>query len=159
MLQGGFDGLDSAYLTTAGKYTPTNSLADARDCLSIAGRDDIRNHVLQLSTNPNARNYVPPRDVDNKIYCANSKYPNICEQVHVHEHLAGSTYVTLEDAVYLQEEIYEQKDNHSMYFKTWKKKTTMTKWKTWMIPMMVRIYRKKFFFVLHGQNPYFYTPI
>ena len=59
ILQGGYDGLDTCYLTSAGRYVPTNNLAAQRDWMSISGCDDFCNHVSQLASNPEARNYVP----------------------------------------------------------------------------------------------------
>jgi hypothetical protein len=66
-LQGGYDGIDSCYLTSGGWYTSTNALSDKRDMLSIAGRSDIRSHVLRLSSNRNARNYIPKVYVEDKM--------------------------------------------------------------------------------------------
>ena len=104
MLQGGYDGLDSCFLTSAGKYVPTNKLADLRDCLSIAGRDDLRNHVAQLAINPEAKNYVPPPNVHDKLQRSERLYPNILLQVQ--QNLRSSTFIDLHDAVRLQEQIY-----------------------------------------------------
>jgi hypothetical protein len=38
--------------------------------LSIAGRDDVKSHVLQLPRNVQARNYVPQINVEDKIKLA-----------------------------------------------------------------------------------------
>jgi hypothetical protein len=115
ILQGGYDGLDSCYLTSAGRYVPTNKLADRRDCLCISGRDDFQNHVTQLSSNPDARNYVPFRNVQEKLQRASHMYPDVQQQVQ--QHLESATFVTLEDAIKLQEQVYNQTAQSISIFK------------------------------------------
>jgi hypothetical protein len=75
--QGGFDAIDSSYLTSSGCYVPTNQLALERDALTIAGRDYVRSHVLQKSTNINAKNYVPQENIDDKMRLAKQLYPEV----------------------------------------------------------------------------------
>lgn len=76
-IMGGYDGLDCCYLMSAGKYVPTNNLAQRRDALATAGRSDIRSHVLQLSQDPDARNYMPSRNVRDKLKRADTMFPDI----------------------------------------------------------------------------------
>jgi hypothetical protein len=40
-LQGGFNGIDSCYLSSHGNYQASNGLSVLRDSLSIQGRDDV----------------------------------------------------------------------------------------------------------------------
>ena len=101
VFQGGYDGVDSVYLSTFGRYNVDDNLADLRDCLSIAGRDDIRQHVLELSRNPSARNYLPKYNVQEKVSRALRMHNNLNSKFS--SELACSTFIDLEDAVCLQE--------------------------------------------------------
>jgi predicted GIY-YIG superfamily endonuclease len=103
MLQGGFDGIDSSYLTSSGCYVPTNELALERDALTIAGRDDMRSHVLQLSTNVNAKNYVPRENVEDKMNMAKRLYPEI--KVQLSHELSSGTFIKAYEAVLMQDKL------------------------------------------------------
>ena len=105
-IMGGYDGLDCCYLMSAGRYVPTNKLAQQRDALSIAGRSDVRTHVLQLPRDCDARNYMPTKNVQDKLRMADALFPNV-PQLQSKE-LAAATFVALDDAISLQEETYNE---------------------------------------------------
>jgi hypothetical protein len=103
-IMGGYDGLDCCYLMSAGRYVPTNKLAQLRDSLALAGRVDVRNHLLQLSQDREARNFMPMKNVQQKMRAAKTSFPNVA--AFQASELAASTFVTLDDAITLQEETY-----------------------------------------------------
>ena len=105
-LQGGYDGIDSCYLSAHGRYDHANSLSQVRDSLSIQGRDDVKHHIQMLCENIDCMTHMPRQKIDEKIDLAKQQFPNIEESAK--EALAGSTYVTVEDAITLQEQTYNQ---------------------------------------------------
>lgn len=104
MLQGGFDGMDSTYVSTSAKYDVHDELANKRDCLSIQGRDDMYYHVAQLSKNKFDKNYLPERYVEEKLRHAGHMYPNVSTQCQ--NQLAAATFMPLSQAVSIQEGMY-----------------------------------------------------
>lgn len=106
MLQGGFDGLDSCYLSSSGKYVPCNRLSENRDALSLSGRDDLRCHVANICNDINARNYMPKDDVQSKLQYSALQYPNIFRDCS--RHLSGATFIDLDSAISLQEQAYSE---------------------------------------------------
>jgi predicted GIY-YIG superfamily endonuclease len=105
-IMGGYDGLDCCYLMSAGRYTPTNRLALQRDALAISGREDIRHHLLQLPQNCEARNFMPMKNVQDKLRMADTAFPDVTSFQAAE--LRASTFVTLDDAIALQEETYNE---------------------------------------------------
>jgi hypothetical protein len=79
-------------------------LAQLRDSLALAGRVDVRNHLLQLSQDREARNFMPMKNVQQKMRAAKTSFPNVA--AFQASELAASTFVTLDDAITLQEETY-----------------------------------------------------
>ena len=105
-LQGGYGGIDSCYLSAHGRYNHANSLSQLRDSLSIQGRDDVKHHIRTLCENMDSMTYVPKSIIDAKVDLAVRHYPDV-EEVAKKE-LSSSTYVTLQDAIALQEHCYNQ---------------------------------------------------
>ena len=104
--QGGFDGVDSAYLSSFGNYNVEDNLADKRSLISIAGREDLKHHVAQLSKNPREKNYLPSLYVNKLLTRSEKKHP--CVKRQYASHLQSATYIDLTDAVSLQQEIYNE---------------------------------------------------
>jgi hypothetical protein len=105
-LQGGYDGIDSCYLSAHGNYSNANNLSHRRDLLSISGRDDVKHHIKYLSKTKDSMTYLPKEKIDEKLQMATEQYPNLsstCSSV-----LAASTYISVKEAVALQEFTYYQ---------------------------------------------------
>lgn len=103
ILQGGYDGIDSSYVTNRGNLHHTDALAHLRDALSINGRSDIREYVRRLGENAHDPAYVPSNIISRKLAVAANSFsdlPNV-------EELKGSTYISLVDAIELQEQAYQ----------------------------------------------------
>jgi hypothetical protein len=102
VMQGGYEGFDSSFITSMGMFSRADSLSLLRDSLSIAGRDDVRYHVASLCNNPTAHNYVPKYIIDQKLMHAKKQYPSPSGLAQAQT----STFVDIESAVRLQEMIY-----------------------------------------------------
>jgi hypothetical protein len=105
-LQGGHDGIDSCYLSAHGNYSNANNLSHKRDSLSISGRDDVKHHIEHLCKTKDWMTYLPKENIDEKLRMATEQYPNLsstCSSL-----LAASTYISVKDAVALQEFTYNQ---------------------------------------------------
>lgn len=103
-LTGGYDGMDTAYLTSYGRYVPTDKLSCLRDDLSISGRDDVKSHVINLCKDPSSRGYIPSADVKAKLRRAEITFPDVEKDCRVH--LESSTTIPLSTAVSLQHDVY-----------------------------------------------------
>jgi hypothetical protein len=102
VMQGGYEGFDSSFITSMGMFSRSDSLSLLRDSLSIAGRDDVRCHVTSLCKDPTAHNYVPKYIVDRKLTHAKKQYPSPLKLAETRT----STFVDIDSAVRLQEKIY-----------------------------------------------------
>jgi hypothetical protein len=105
-LQGGYDVIDSCYLSAHENYSNANNLSHKRDSLSISGRDDVKHHIKHLSKTKDSMTYLPKENIDEKLQMATEQYPNLsstCSSV-----LAASTYISVKEAVALQEFTYNQ---------------------------------------------------
>ena len=106
-LQGGFDGIDSCYLSSHGKYNHNHRVGQLRDSLSIQGRDDVKHHIQMLCENADCSTYVPRECINDKISLAQRQFPNLEESAK--KELSSATYITALDAIALQEHTYNQK--------------------------------------------------
>ena len=82
-------------------------MALIRDAYTLEGRPDVKQHLRNLGSDRKVRGYVPTPEVEYKIALAAKSLPNLKQQTS--DHLIGGTYVSLEDAILLQESIYKGK--------------------------------------------------
>jgi predicted GIY-YIG superfamily endonuclease len=106
ILMGGYDGLDSCYLTKSTRQCMVNYATTLRNYLYISGRSDIRCYVAQLSQDKGTRTYLPQRDVDQLLKLSREHFPDVA--INASSETEGSTFVSLEDAVSVQEHIYNE---------------------------------------------------
>jgi hypothetical protein len=106
ILMGGYDGLDSCYLTKSGSYGYANNATRLRDYLYISGRSDVRCYVAQLFQDRGCKSYIPKKDVENLLCYSRKHFPDV--PLFAKLVLDGSTFITLEDAVNVQEYIYKE---------------------------------------------------
>jgi predicted GIY-YIG superfamily endonuclease len=104
-LQGGYDGVDSAYCCSIGNRHVSNHLSRNRDYLSLQGREDVRQHFEMLCESNKSATYLPRANVKEMLHQASQYYPDITNTLI--ENLAGSTYVSVEDAILMQESAYD----------------------------------------------------
>ncbi len=104
VLMGGYDGLDTCYLTKTMRTGLVNSVTLERQLLYISGRSDVRSYVCQLGEDPNSRLFLPRKQIDGLLQNSARQFPDI--QLSFKDEIAGSTFVTLEDGVNLQEHAY-----------------------------------------------------
>ena len=106
-LQGGFDGIDSAYCCTIGDRQSVNHLSRQRDYLSLQGRSDVKHNFLMLAACQTSASYLPSENITEMVEEAQVCYPDI-ENTYS-QYLCNSTYVTVEDAVLMQESAYDDR--------------------------------------------------
>lgn len=110
ILQGGYDGFDTSYISSSGRYRRSDALSSLRDALSISGRDDIRGFVRTLSSDVFAENYLPERYVKEKIEHAHQAYPDPQNLPQV----SAATCIPISDAITMQEDTYGQTSSSIM---------------------------------------------
>jgi hypothetical protein len=105
-LQGGYDGVDSAYCSSIGNRRVTNHLSRQRDYLSLKGRQDVRHNFNMLCESYESATYLPRVNIDKMLHQATIQYPDVHESFA--GPLAGATYVPVEDAILMQESAYDE---------------------------------------------------
>ena len=104
-LQGGYDGVDSAYCCSVGNRRIANHLSRRRDYLSLQGREDVRQHFEMLCESNESATYLPRLNIKEMLHQAGLHYPDIANALV--KDMAGSTYVTVEHAILMQESAYD----------------------------------------------------
>lgn len=104
MLQGGYDGYDSSYVTSKSCFQHGDNLSALRDSLSIGGREDIHHYVAALHKDYNSSTFLPEhlgRDIIQRGKSA-------IEAIDIKTYLNAATYIPIETAMNLQEKIYSK---------------------------------------------------
>ena len=104
-LQGGYDGVDSAYCCSIGNRRIANHLSRQRDYLSLQGREDVRHNFEMLCESNKSATYLPRANIKEMLHQASQRYPDIANSLI--QNMAGSTYVPVEHAILMQESAYD----------------------------------------------------
>jgi hypothetical protein len=103
-MQGAFDGIDSAYCSRIGNRRLCNNLSRQRDCIGLVSRDDVRHSFQMLCESSHSATYLPKNNVDELLEEADMLYSEKREEIF--SHLDGATYVSVENAMSMQECAY-----------------------------------------------------
>lgn len=104
LLMGGYDGLDSCYLTKSMRLGTVHNATLFRQFLYISGRSDVRGYISQLAEDKQSRSFLPQRVIDDLLRNSNVHFPDV--ESSASDCLAASTFISIEDAVCLQEHSY-----------------------------------------------------
>jgi hypothetical protein len=97
-INGNYEGLDTLILANRGRFNINNEVADERDCLALAGRNDLQWHMKRMAQ----QNIIPDWVVNDRLIYSSRRFPEEVVQAVRTDFCYGGTFVTLEDAMELE---------------------------------------------------------